>query len=60
MSREGVDPPPPPQVLAAIREVVVRAKAGDAAAVPRLREILAEHAAIWRTYGDLAAHAQQA
>jgi hypothetical protein len=60
MATDGVGQPPPPQVLAEIREVVARAKAGDAAAVPRLREVLTEHPAIWRTYGDLAAHTQQA
>src|SRR5207248_3150280 len=59
MSKDGVDRPPPPGVLAEIREVVGRAKGGDAAAVPRLRELLDGHPSLWKTYGDLAAQVER-
>lgn len=59
MATEGVSPAPPPDALAEIREVVGRAKRGDAAAVPRLRELLDRHPALWTQYGDLAAQVQR-
>jgi hypothetical protein len=43
-----------------IRTVVGRAKQGDATVVHRLRELLAEHPAVWMRYGDLAAQAEMA
>jgi hypothetical protein len=60
MSKEGVEQPPPPPVLAEIREVVARAKAGDAAALPKLQEILDQYPEVWRTFGNLAKHAEMA
>lgn len=48
---------PPADVLAEITAVAARAKAGDPAAVPRLRELMDAHPALWRHYGDLAAQA---
>src|SRR5690348_10701004 len=60
MAREGVEQPPPAEVLAEIRAVVARAKGGDAAAVPRLRELLDRFPALWKWYGDLAAQAERA
>jgi hypothetical protein len=45
-------------VRAEIQEVVARAKRGDAAVVPRLRELLARYPALWEACGDLAAHVE--
>src|SRR5436305_5435327 len=59
MATEGTEPAPPPEALAEIREVVGRARRGDAAAVPRLRELLDRHPAIWERYGDLAAQVER-
>jgi len=57
-TRNGVEKPPAPEVLAEIRTVVGRAKEGDVGALPRLRELLTEHPALWKRYGDLAAQAE--
>jgi len=46
------------EAYAEIREVVGRAKRGDAAAVPRLRELLDRHQALWVRAGDLAAQVE--
>ncbi len=59
MATDGTNPAPPPDALAEIREVVGRAKRGDAAAVPRLRELLDRHPRIWERYGDLAAQVER-
>ena len=58
MVMDGLNPAPPPDQLAEIREVVGRAKRGDAAAVPRLRELLDGHPDLWVKYGDLAAQVE--
>jgi hypothetical protein len=47
-------------VLCEIQEVVSRAQQGDAAVLPRLRELLAQFPLLAETYGDLAMHAQTA
>lgn len=59
MAMDGTDPAPPPDALAEIKDVVGRAKRGDAAAVPRLRELLDRHPALWARTGDLAAQVEQ-
>ncbi len=59
MATDGTNPAPPPDALAEIREVVGRAKRGDAAAVPRLRELLDRHPGIWERYGDLATQVEK-
>lgn len=45
--------PSEPPLLAELRALNRRAKQGDASALPRLREILTEHPAIWRHAADL-------
>src|SRR2546423_15645570 len=59
-TKNGIEQPPAPEILAEIKTVVGRAKQGDAAVLPRLRELLAEYPALWEHYGDLAAHAEMA
>lgn len=51
---------PPPDPLAEVREVVARAKAGDTAALPRLRALLDRSPELVRHYGDLARQAEAA
>jgi hypothetical protein len=46
--------------LAEITTVVGRAKGGDASVLPRLRELLEDHPALWGHYGDLSAQAEAA
>jgi hypothetical protein len=46
--------------LAELRAVVAKAKAGDAAVLPRLREILDREPGLVKHYGDLARHAETA
>jgi hypothetical protein len=50
---------PDADALNEIRLVVGRAKKGDTAALPRLRELLETHPILWRRYGDLAAQAER-
>lgn len=57
MATEGI-PPPPDEELAKIRDVVGRAKRGDATTLPVLREMLDRYPAIWQRYGDLASHVE--
>ena len=56
MSKEAA-PTPEPGVLAEIRQVVDRAKRGDATVLRRLRELLVEFPTLAARYGDLAAQA---
>ncbi len=56
MTTEGTEPPS--EVRAEVQEVVARAKRGDAAVVPRLRELLARYPALWEGYGNLAAQVE--
>jgi hypothetical protein len=58
--KNGIVQPPAPEVLDEIKAVVVRAKKGDVSVLPHLRELLAEHPALWQRYGDLAAKAESA
>src|ERR1700712_2338810 len=58
--KNGIVQPPAPEVLDEIRAVVGRAKQGDTAVLPRLRELLADHPVIWQRYGDLAVQAETA
>jgi hypothetical protein len=60
VATNGVSEPPAAEALAEIRAVVARAKQGDVAALPRLRELLDAHPALWTRYGDLAAQAEAA
>ena len=48
---------PAPERLAEMQQVVDRARRGDEAAVPRLRELLAEFPALGNYYGDAARQA---
>ena len=57
---KGIEQPPAHEVLDEIRAVVGRAKQGDASVLPRLRELLTHHPALWKHYGDLAAQAEAA
>jgi hypothetical protein len=43
----------------ALRRLVERARGGDVTALPELRRLLDENAALWRAYGDLARHAEE-
>ena len=60
MSKDGTNQPPTAEALAEIKAVAARAMGGDAAAVPRLREILAEYPTISQSHGNVAAHAERA
>src|SRR5262245_14611258 len=42
-----------PPVVAELRDLVRRAKAGDVNVLPRMRAILDEHPEVWQTVGDL-------
>lgn len=54
MATEGTDQPTQ-ELIADIKLVVARAKAGDVAAVPELRGHLDRHPELWHRYGDAAA-----
>ena len=56
MTTEGTEPPP--EVRAEVQEVVARAKRGDAAVAPRLRELLARYPVLWEGCGNLAAQVE--
>lgn len=60
MATEGTKEPTPPEVLAAIQEVVAKARKGDAAVLPQLRAIMDRNPGLARHSGDLARHAQSA
>ena len=60
MTTEGSGSEPQHESLAVLRGVLARAKAGDAAALPRLREILDHSPALVARYGDLARQAEAA
>lgn len=59
-TKNGIETPPAPDVLAEIRTVVGRAKEGDVSVLPRLRELLENHPTLWRHYGNLAAQSEAA
>jgi hypothetical protein len=50
---------PDADALNEIRLVIGRAKKGDTAALPRLRELLDTHPILWQRYGDLASQAER-
>ena len=58
--KNGIEKPPAPKIVDEIKAVVGRAKRGDATALPRLRELLTEHPALWQHYGDLSKQAEAA
>lgn len=64
MATEGTESDPPPtsreEALAEVGAVVERARRGDPAAVPRLRELLDRYPVLWTTHGNLAAQVQGA
>jgi hypothetical protein len=49
-----------PPAVAEVHDVLERARRGDLAVLPRLRELLDGHPELWRHYGDLAGHARWA
>jgi hypothetical protein len=54
-------PPPPildPPALELLQQLVQRARQGDEASLPELRQALDAHPEIWRRYGDLARQAE--
>src|SRR5262245_32203901 len=59
MSTEAKEGAPDADALNEIRAVVARAKKGDTAVLPRLRELLDGHPISWERYGDLAAQAER-
>ena len=52
--------PESPSVAGELRVLVDRARRGDLDALPRLRELLDGHPEVWRSFGDLARHAEAA
>jgi hypothetical protein len=60
MADEPKDQPPTPEILEELRIIVAKAKGGDEAVLPRLRQLLDAHPRIWQTYGDLGAQAEMA
>jgi hypothetical protein len=57
---KGKTPTPgavPDELLGEVEDLVARAQAGDAAAAPRLREVMALYPELWERNGDLAQHA---
>jgi hypothetical protein len=51
---------PTPELIAEIKALVARAKAGDETAVPQLRGYLDRHPELWQKYGDAAAQTERA
>jgi hypothetical protein len=60
MATEGVKEPTPPEVLAAIQDVVAKARKGDATVLPQLRAIMDRNPGLARLSGDLARYAESA
>lgn len=60
MADESSTNPAEPEILAELRELTSRAKAEDATALPRIREILNERPEIWRHVGDLSSMTERA
>jgi hypothetical protein len=58
MTTEGPTPTPP-EVLAKVEEIIVRARSGDTSVLPLLRELMTRHPALWEKYGDLGATVEQ-
>ena len=55
----AISPIPPPD-MAAIDEMIARARAGDLDVLPELRAFLDGHPSFWEHAGDLARHATDA
>jgi hypothetical protein len=55
MAEESLNAPAEPPISVELQTLVQRAQAGDATALPRLREILDGHPEIWQHVGDLTA-----
>jgi len=49
-----------PTIVRELRELVQKAKAGDASVVSRIRQILDEHPVVWQHMGNVARLAQEA
>jgi hypothetical protein len=60
MAEELFRIPTEPPVAVELRTLVQRAQAGDAGALPRIRQILEAHPEVWQTVGDLAALTERA
>jgi hypothetical protein len=59
MDERPFDKPIEPPALAELRELVDRAQAGDASALPCLRQLLEAHPEVWRHWADLAARVER-
>ncbi len=59
MEAKGIAEAPAPELITEMHGVARRANQGDASALPRLRELLAQYPAIWKQYGDIAAQAER-
>jgi hypothetical protein len=60
MATVGTKEPTPPEVLAAIQDVVAKARKGDATVLSQLRAIMDRNPGLARHSGDLARHAESA
>src|ERR1700693_4651567 len=49
---KSLNAPAEPNVVAELRDLVQRAKGGEAAVLPRLRQLLVENPAVWHHVGD--------
>ena len=49
-----------PEAVEDLRALLERSRGGDRGVLPALRQALDHHPEIWRRYGDLAGHAEQA
>ena len=59
-SKDKPQEKPQEDSLLDLRELVIRAKQGDAAVVPQLKEYLRQHPEVWNRVGDLALQSQAA
>lgn len=59
-SKDEPQEKPQEDSLLDLRELVIRAKQGDAAVVPQLKEYLRQHPEVWNRVGDLALQSQVA
>ena len=59
MDEKSSDKPAEPPALAELRELVERAQAGDASALPGLRPLVDARTEVWRHFGDLAAQVER-
>jgi hypothetical protein len=59
MDERPFDKPMEPPALAELHELVERAQAGDASALPCLRSLVDAQPEVWRHFGDLAARVER-